>query len=112
MAKQNKGNKAPVIQSGNAPQNAVASAWQKATAGIGAIAALATNEAPIKTLPTLDKDLVIGLDKAEPEKTAEIEKLLVEIIDVAKKLRDLHEDSKKRGDALAEKEAAVERRSA
>ena len=112
MAKQNKGNKAPVVQSGNAPQNAVASAWQKATAGIGAIAALATNEAPIKTLPTLDKDLVIGLDKAEPEKTAEIEKLLVEIIDVAKKLRDLHEDSKKRGDALAEKEAAVERRSA
>lgn len=112
MAKQNKGNKAPVVQSGNAPQNAVASAWQKATAGIGAIAALATNDAPIKTLPTLDKDLVIGLDKAEPEKTAEIEKLLVEIIDVAKKLRDLHEDSKKRGDALAEKEAAVERRSA
>ena len=112
MAKQNKGNKAPVVQSGNAPQNAVASAWQQATAGIGAIAALATNEAPIKTLPTLDKDLVIGLDKAEPEKTAEIEKLLVEIIDVAKKLRDLHEDSKKRGDALAEKEAAVERRSA
>jgi hypothetical protein len=112
MAKQNKGNKAPVVQSGNAPQNAVASAWQKATAGIGAIAALATNEAPIKTLPTLDKDLVIGLDKAEPEKTAEIEKLLVEISDVAKKLRDLHEDSKKRGDALAEKEAAVERRSA
>lgn len=112
MAKQNKGNKAPVVQSGNAPQNAVASAWQKATAGIGAIAALATNEAPIKTLPTLDKDLVIGLDKAEPEKTAEIEKLLVEITDVAKKLRDLHEDSKKRGDALAEKEAAVERRSA
>lgn len=112
MAKQNKGNKAPVVQSGNAPQNAVASAWQKATAGIGAFAALATNEAPIKTLPTLDKDLVIGLDKAEPEKTAEIEKLLVEITDVAKKLRDLHEDSKKRGDALAEKEAAVERRSA
>lgn len=112
MAKQNKGNKAPVVQSGNAPQNAVASAWQKATAGIGAIAGLATNEAPIKTLPTLDKDLVIGLDKAEPEKTAEIEKLLVEITDVAKKLRDLHEDSKKRGDALAEKEAAVERRSA
>ena len=37
---------------------------------------------------------------------------MVEIIDVAKKLRDLHEDSKKRGDALAEKEAAVERRSA
>jgi len=111
MAKQNKVNKAPVVQTGNAPQNAVASAWQKATAGISAIAPLATNEAPIKTLPTLDKDLVIGLDKAEPEKTAEIEKLLVEIADVAKKLRDLHEDSKKRGEALAGKEAAVEKRS-
>ena len=112
MAKQNKGNKAPVVQSGNAPQNAGASAWQKAKAGIESIAALETNEAPIKTLPTLDKDQVIGLDKAEPEKTAEIEKLLLEIADVAKKLRDLHDDSKKRGDALAEKEAAVERRSA
>lgn len=111
MAKQNKGNKAPVVQNGNAPQNAVASAWQKATAGIGSIAALVKSEAPIETLPTLDKDQVIALDKAEPEKRAEIEKLLLEITEVSKKLCDLHEASKKRADALAEKEAAVERRS-
>ena len=111
MAKQNKGNKAPVVQNENAPQNAVASAWQKATSGIGSIAALVTNEAPIDTLPALDKDQVIALDKAAPEKRIEIEKLLLDITEITKKLRDLHEDSKKRGVALAEKEAAVERRS-
>ncbi len=111
MAKQNKGIKAPVVQNENAPQNAVASAWQKATSGIGSIAPLVTNEAPIDTLPALDKDQVIALDKAAPEKRVEIEKLLLDITEITKKLRDLHEDSKKRGVALGEKEAAVERRS-
>jgi len=81
MAKHNKGNKAPVAQSTNTAQSAVASAWQKATAGIGSIASLMQSDASVVTLPDLDKDQVSTLDKTEPEKKVEIEKLLAEIFE-------------------------------
>lgn len=111
MAKHNKGNKAPVVQNTNTAQSAVASAWQKATAGIGSIASLVQGDASVVTLPELDKDQVSALDKAESEKKVEIEKLLAEISDVAKRVRDLHEDVQKRMDDLARKEEAFSRRS-
>ena len=76
MTKHNKGNKAPVAQNTNTPQNAVASAWHKATAGIGSIGALVKGDAPVERSPNLDKDQVSELDKAEPEKKVELEKLL------------------------------------
>lgn len=111
MAKHNKGNKAPVAQNSNTAQSAVASAWQKATAGIGSIASLAKSDVPVEMLPELDKDQLNALDRVEPEKKVEIEKLLGEIADVAKRLRDLHEDVQKRMDDLARKEEAFSRRS-
>lgn len=111
MAKHHKGNKTPVAQNKNAAQSAVATAWQKATAGIGSIASLVQSDAPVVTLPNLDNDQVTALDKAEPEKKVEIEMLLVEIVDVAMRLRDLHEEVKKRTDDLARKEEAFSRRS-
>lgn len=111
MAKHNKGNKTPVVQNTNTAQSAVASAWQKATAGIGSIAPFVQSDASVVTLPDLDKDQVNELDKAEPEKKVEIEKLLAEITDVAKRVRDLREDVQKRTDDLARKEEAFSRRS-
>ena len=78
MAKHHKGNKTPAAQHTNTAQSAVASAWQKATTGIGAIASLVQSDASVVTLPDLDKDQVSALDKAEPEKKVELEKLLAE----------------------------------
>lgn len=111
MAKHNKGNKTPVAQNTNTAQSTVASVWQKATAGIGSIASLVQSDASVVTLPDLDKDQVSALDKAEPDKKVEIERLLAEISDVAKRVRDLHEDVQKRTDDLARKEEAFSRRS-
>ncbi len=100
-----------MAQNMNTAQSAVASAWQKATAGLGSIASLVQNDVSIVTMPDLDKDQINTLDKAEPEKKIEFEKLLSEIADVAKRLRDLHEDVQKRTDDLARKEEAFYRRS-
>jgi len=100
-----------MAQNMNTAQSAVASAWQKATAGLGSIASLVQNDVSIVTMPDLDKDQINTLDKAEPEKKIEFEKLLSEIADVAKRLRDLHEDVQKRTDDLARKEEAFSRRS-
>ena len=111
MAKHNKGNKTPAAQNTNTAQSAVASAWQKATAGVGSIASLVQSDVSVVTLPDLDKDQVNALDKAEPEKKVEIEKLLSEISDVARRFRDLHDDVQKRTDDLARKEDAFSRRS-
>lgn len=111
MAKHNKGNKTPMAQNTNTAQSSVASAWQKATTSIGSIVSLVQSDASIVTLPDLDKDQVNALDKAEPAKTLEIEKLLAEISDVAKKVRDLQDDLQKRTDDLARKEEAFSRRS-
>lgn len=111
MAKHNKGNKTPVAQNTNTAQSTVASAWQKATAGLGSIASFVQSDASVVTLPELSKDQVNTLDKTEPEKKVEIEKFLAEISDVAKRLRELHEDVQKRADDLARKEDAFSRRS-
>jgi hypothetical protein len=111
MAKHNKGNKAPVAQNANTAQSAVASAWQKATAGIGSLASLVQGDASAVALPDLEKDQVTALDKAEPEKKIELEKLLVDISEVAKRVRDLHEDAQKRTEDLVRKEEAFSRRS-
>ena len=111
MAKHNKGNKAPVAQNTNAGQSAVASAWQKATAGIGSLASLVQSDASVVALPDLDKDQVSELEKAEPEKKVEIEKLLAGVSDVAKRVRELYEDAQKRTEDLARKEEAFSRRS-
>lgn len=111
MAKHNKGNKAPVAQNANTAQSAVASAWQKATAGIGSLASLVQGDASAVALPDLEKDQVSELDKVEPEKKLEFERLLADISDVAKRVRDLHEDAQKRTEDLARKEEAFSRRS-
>ncbi|MCG9065157.1 AAA family ATPase [Laribacter hongkongensis] len=111
MAKHNKGNKAPVAQNANTAQSAVASAWQKATAGIGSLASLVQGDASAVALPDLEKDQVNELDKVEPEKKLELERLLADISDVAKRVRDLHEDAQKRTEDLARKEEAFSRRS-
>jgi hypothetical protein len=50
MAKHHKGNKTPAAQHTNTAQSAVASAWQKATTGIGAIASLVQSDASVVTL--------------------------------------------------------------
>lgn len=111
MAKHNKGNKVPVAQNANTAQSAVASAWQKATAGIGSLASLVQGDASAVALPDLEKDQVSELDKVEPEKKLELERLLADISDVAKRVRDLHEDAQKRTEDLARKEEAFSRRS-
>lgn len=111
MAKHNKGKKNPVAQNANTAQSAVASAWQKATAGIGSLASRVQGDASAVALPDLEKDQVSELDKAEPEKKLELERLLADISDVAKRVRDLHEDAQKRTDDLARKEEAFSRRS-
>jgi hypothetical protein len=111
MAKHNKGNKAPVAQNANTAQSAVASAWQKATAGIGSLASLVQGDASAVALPDLEKDQVSELDKVEPEKKIELERLLADISDVAKRVRDLHEDVQKRTEDLARKEEAFSRQS-
>ncbi len=111
MAKRNKGNKTPVAQNANTAQSAVASAWQKATAGIGSLASLVQGDASAVALPDLEKDQVSELDKVEPEKKIELERLLADVSDVAKRVRDLHEDAQKRTDDLARKEEAFSRRS-
>ena len=111
MAKRNKGNKTPVAQNANTAQSAVASAWQKATAGIDSLASLVQGDASAVALPDLEKDQVSELDKVEPEKKLELERLLADISDAAKRIRDLHEDAQKRTDDLARKEEAFSRRS-
>ncbi len=111
MVKHNKGKKAPVAQNTNAAQSAVASAWQKATAGIGSLASLVQSDASVVALPDLDKDQVSELEKAEPEKKVEFEKLLADVSNVAKRVRELHEDAQKRTEDLARKEEAFSRRS-
>ena len=111
MAKHNKRNKTPVAQNANTAQSAVASAWQKATAGIGSLASLVQGDASAVALPDLEKDQVSELDKVEPEKKLELERLLADISDVAKRVRDLHEDAQKRTEDLARKEEAFSRRS-
>jgi hypothetical protein len=111
MAKHNKGNKAPVAQNTNAAQSAVSSAWQRATAGIGSLASLVQSDASAVVLPDLDKDQVSELEKTEPEKKVELEKLLADVSDVSKRVRELHEDAQKRTEDLARKEEAFSRRS-
>ena len=93
MAKHNKGNKAPLAQNANTAQSAVASAWQKATAGVGSLASLVQGDASAVSLPELEKDQISELDKVEPEKKVELDRLLADISDVAKRVRDLHEDA-------------------
>ena len=111
MAKHNKGNKAPVAQNTNTAQSAVASASQKATAGIGSLTSLVQGDASAVALPDLVKDQVSELDKVEPEKKIELKRLLAEISDVTKRVRELHEDAQKRTEDLARKEEAFSRRS-
>jgi len=111
MAKHNKGNKAPVAQNTNSAQSAVAPAWQKATAVIGSLASMVQGDASAVALPDLEKDQVSELDNVEPEKKLELNRLLADISDVAKRVRDLHEDAQKRTEDLARKEEAFSRRS-
>jgi len=68
-------------------------------------------DASAVALPELEKDQVSELDKVEPEKKIELERLLADICDVAKRVRDLHEDAQKRTEDLARKEEAFSRRS-
>ena len=111
MAKHNKGNKIPVAQNTNAAQSAVASAWQKATAGIGSLTSLVQSDASAVMLPDLDKDQVSELEKAKPEKKVEIEKLLLDVTDVTKRVNELYENLQKRTEDLTRKEEAFSRRS-
>lgn len=109
--KDRKGGKASAPQNAATPQGAVAVAWQKAAAGIGSITSLVQSDSAAITLPGLDKDQVIALDKAEQEKRVELEKLLADISDVAKRVREIYEDAQKRTDDLTRKEEAFSRRS-
>lgn len=111
MAKHNKGNKAPVVQNANTAQSDFASKLQKAKAAIDSMPPLEQSDAATVTLPDLDKDQVTALDKAEPERMVDLEKLLADISEVAKKVRDLHADAQKRTEELARKEEAFSRRS-
>lgn len=111
MAKHNKANRAPSASIKNTAQTAIESAWQKAAAGIGSMASLVQNETAVPALPGLDKDRVGDLERIEAEKKVELEKLLAEIAEVAKRVRDLHEDAHKRTEELARKEDAFSRRS-
>ena len=110
MAKHNKGNKPPVAQNSNAVQGGLAAALQKATAAISSIVPIVPSDAPIGRIPDLDKDQLSALDKSDPEKKIEIETLLAEIADVARRLRALHEDAQKRSDDLARREEAFAKR--
>ena len=111
MAKHNRGNKAPMTQNTHLTPGTLATALQKATAGISSIASVAKGDASRVALPNPDKEQISALEKAEPEKKVVIEKFLAEISDVAKSIRDLFEDEKKRTDDLARKEEAFSRRS-
>jgi chromosome segregation ATPase len=111
MAKHNKGNKAPVAQKTNAAQSAVASAWQKATAGISSLASLVQSDASVGALPDLDIEQASELENAEPEKKVELEKLLADVSDVAKRVCELYADVQKRTEDLARKEDSFSRRS-
>jgi hypothetical protein len=107
----NKGKKPSEAHNKDAAQSDFASKLQKAKATINSIPPLEQSDAATLTLPDLDKDQVTALDKAEPEKKIELEKLLVDISEVAKRVRDLHEDAQKRTEDLARKEEAFSRRS-
>ena len=111
MAKHNKGNKTPVAQNMDTAHSAVASAWQKATAGIDSLVSLVQVDASSVALPYLEKGQVSELDKVEPKKKIELERLLADVSDVAKRVRELHEDAQKRTEDLARKEEAFSRRS-
>ncbi len=111
MAKHHKGNKAPISQNTNTAQSDFASKLQKAKAAIDSMPPLEQSDAATVTLPDLDKDQVTALDKAEPEKKVEFERLLADISEVAKRVRDLHEDALKRAEDLVRKEEAFSRRS-
>ena len=111
MAQNNKGKKPSVAHNKDAAQSDFASKLQKAKATINSMPPLEQSDAATLTLPDLDKDQVTALDKAEPEKKIELEKLLVDISEVAKRVRDLYEDAQKRTEDLARKEEAFSRRS-
>jgi hypothetical protein len=109
MAKHNRGNKAPMTQNTHLTPGTLANALQKATAGMNSIASVAKGDASRVALPDPDKEQISALEKAEPEKKVVIEKFLAEISDVAKKVRDLHEELQKRTDDIARKEKAFSR---
>ena len=113
MANKNKtkGNKPQVTQNTNTPQNVFASVFQKAATGITSLGSLQEVDASSIALPDLEKAQVGELDQVEPEKKIELERLLTEIADVAKKVRDLYEDAQKRTEDLTRKEEAFSRRS-
>lgn len=94
----------------NKGQGALAAALKKAATGLESILSV-QGDASVEKLPALDKDQISALDKADPEKKVELEKLLAEISDVAKKVRTLHEAIQKRTEDLARKEEAFSRRS-
>jgi hypothetical protein len=113
MAKKdkNKFNKPQVTQSSNTAQaTSLGLALQKAKSGITSIPEDLQNSILGAKLD-FDSNQVNALEKAEPEKKVEIEKLLVEITDSAKRVRDMHEDVKKRVEDLSRKEDAFFRRS-
>ena len=111
MVTSNKTGNAPGNKNANAPQNAVAMAWQKATASIGSIASIVKTDTPVEMLPELNEEQVIALDKVDPAKRVDIERLLNEVASVAKKIRELHDDAMKRVEELTRKEEAFSRRS-
>lgn len=111
MAKQKRGNKAPVAKNTDTAQTAIASALPKARAALDSIASVAHNDASSMALPDMHKDQISELDRAEPEKKVEIVNVLAEIADVAKKVRDMHDSVQKRTEDLARKESAFSRRS-
>ena len=111
MGKQNKGNKAPVAQNTNTPQSSIASALHKATAAIAPLASRVQGDASALALPHLEKEQVNELDKVAPEKKIELARLLGDVSDVAKSVRELHEDAQKRAEDLTRKEEAFSRRS-
>lgn len=103
------GNKPTVAQNTNATQDTVASAWQKSESGLASLASLIKNDKFSPALPDLDKTQITALENVDSEKKVEIMKLLTELADVVKQIRNVENDAKKRTDDLVRKEQAFSR---
>lgn len=109
MANNKHKNKAqPQPQKQNTAQS-TAALHEKASASLASLPQSIQSHGLIAELP--DKEQLNALVNGESNHKVEIEKLLAEISDVAKNVRDLHEEIQKRTDDLARKEEAFSRRS-
>ena len=91
MAKPNKSQKPTAQQNSSVSQNAVATAFQKATSALASTVKISNPDVPLPTMPESIKGQLNLLEKVDDEKKNEVEIILQKLADVAKATTDLHE---------------------